>query len=152
MPYAVPDLRAFFLGGWRIVRRVDDTRLGQVGRLTGQSVFAPIDQGLSYDEAGELCFGAYRGQATRRYRFMIDGPGTGAVRHADGSLFHKLDLSSGLADIDHSCGEDHYRGRYRILHQDGFAVTWNVAGPRKRYRMATIYTRQFTGVTTAPAT
>jgi hypothetical protein len=144
MLHPVPDLRVFLLGAWRIVRRIDDTRLRQVGRLTGRGIFETATDGLAYDEAGALCFGNYRGEATRRYLLVMDGPGICTVRHAGGGLFHKLDLSSGRADINHWCGEDRYRGRYRILDQNGFVVAWDVAGPRKRYRMATVYTRQRT--------
>ena len=139
MLYPVKDLRAFLTGSWRIARRIHDARQGMVGRLAGSANFASTSQGLMYDETGLLHFGSYQGEASRRYLFVFDQPGVANVHHADGSLFHLLNLSSGRDDIHHQCGEDHYRGRYRVLDHDRFAASWDVAGPRKRYCMATIY-------------
>ena len=141
MIYPVKDLRAFLAGRWRITRRVQDVRQELTGRLNGRANFTTARQGLLYDETGLLCFGRYRGEAERRYLFAFDGPDAASVHHADGRLFHRLSLMFGRADIHHQCCEDHYRGRYRVLDRDAFAVSWDVAGPRKRYRMATFYNR-----------
>jgi hypothetical protein len=141
MSYPVADLRAFLSGRWRIVRRIGDARLGIVGRLTGHATFTPVPDGLIHDEDGDLRFGVYRGPATRRYHLAIDQPSAGEMHHADGRLFHRLDLASGRAEILHRCGSDQYRGRYRVLHDDCFAVAWHVTGPRKQYRLATLHTR-----------
>jgi hypothetical protein len=139
--HPVKDLRAFLAGPWRITRRIHDVRQHLTGRLTGSATFAPAPQGLMYGEAGLLRFGAYQGEAARRYLFAFDRAGATSVHYADGSLFHPLNLSVGKDDIRHHCGEDHYRGRYRVLNANAFAVSWDVTGPRKRYRMATLYTR-----------
>jgi hypothetical protein len=139
--HPVQDLQAFLTGRWRIARRISDARLGLAGRLAGWADFVPSDDGLIHDEEGDLRFGAYQGPVTRRYHLVIDAPSAGMVRHADGSLFHALDLGSGRADILHRCGEDHYRGRYRVLDQDRFTVSWQVTGPRKQYRLATLHRR-----------
>lgn len=137
----VRDLQAFLTGRWRIVRRISDARAGMTGRLAGWAIFTPSIDGLIHDEMGDLSFGAYRGPVTRRYHLIADNSSTGMVRHADGSLFHALDLASGMADILHSCGEDRYRGRYRVLDRNCFTVSWQVAGPRKQYRLATLHRR-----------
>lgn len=129
------------MGPWRIARRIGDARQGIVGRLTGQVIFTPSADGLIQDEEGSLQFGGYLGPATRRYHLVIDGPSSGMVHHADGSLFHALDLAPGRADILHRCGEDIYRGRYRVLDENRFAVSWQVTGPRKQYRLATLHRR-----------
>jgi hypothetical protein len=139
--HPVHDLRAFLTGSWRIARRVHDIRQGLVGRLAGRGDFAPTLRGLTYGEAGLLRFGNYEGQAARRYLYAFDRPDTADIHHADGSLFHALNLSAGKDDIRHQCGEDHYRGRYRVLEENVFAVSWCVTGPRKCYRMATFYRR-----------
>ena len=141
MSHPVANLRVFLSGQWRIVRRIGDARLGIVGRLTGYATFTQAPDGLIHDETGDLQFGAYRGPATRRYRLAIDQLSAGDMHHADGSLFHRLDLASGRAEILHQCGGDQYRGRYRVLHDGCFAVTWQVTGPRKQYRLATLHTR-----------
>ncbi|HEY2835994.1 MAG TPA: DUF6314 family protein [Rhizomicrobium sp.] len=141
MLYPVQDLRAFLAGPWRIARRIRDIQQGLTGRLTGSASFTPVPQGLTYDEAGLLRFGAYQGEAACRYLFAFDRDDAAQVRHADGSLFHPLNLSTGKDDIRHQCGEDLYLGRYRVLDRNRFVASWDVAGPRKRYRMATLYTR-----------
>jgi len=139
--YPVIDLRVFFTGSWRIARRISDARLGIAGRLIGQATFTPSSDGLVHDERGDLRFCAHVGPAARRYRLVIDRPSEALVRHADGSLFHPLDLTSGMAEISHLCGDDIYRGRYRVLDENRFTVSWQAMGPRKRYRLATLHTR-----------
>jgi hypothetical protein len=141
MPHPVTDLRAFLIGPWRIVRRISDARLGIAGRLTGQAVFTPSADGLTHDEKGDLSFGTHLGPASRRYRLTIGRLSEGVVWHADGSLFHALDLASGGSDILHRCGADMYRGRYRVIDENRFVVSWHVTGPRKRYRLATLHLR-----------
>jgi hypothetical protein len=126
-----------------MARRIHDLRLGMTGRLTGMACLTPCAQGLNYEEAGELQFGAYRGDVTARYRFVIDDGNTGAIAvlFADGRLFHRLDLSSGRDDVLHDCAPDRYRGRYRATGPDGWASSWHIAGPRKRMLIATRYAR-----------
>jgi hypothetical protein len=150
MAFPIHDLRAFLLGSWRISRRIRDFRLGISGRLEGRATIAPVADGLVHEETGELCFGAYQGAATRRYAIAIDGPERAVFYHADGSLFHALDLSSGTADVLHQCGQDHYRGRYRVLHGNCLLVIWHVTGPRKLYRLATRHTRMTQAAIEAP--
>ena len=141
MSYPVQDLRGFLAGQWRIARRIRDARSGIAGRLTGQAIFTPSADGLLHDENGDLRFGAHAGPTTQRYRLTIDAPSQAVVHHADGSMFHLLDLASGRADILHRCGADIYRGRYRVLSGVHFSVSWHVTGPRKQYRLATWYRR-----------
>ena len=137
----VRDLQVFLTGRWRIVRRISDARTDMIGHLMGWAVFAPSTDGLIHDEMGDLSFGAYQGPVTRRYHLIAASPSASMVRHADGSPFHALDLTLGLADILHSCGEDRYRGRYRVLDKNRFTVSWQVTGPRKQYRLATLHRR-----------
>jgi len=139
--HPVRDLRAFLSGKWRIARRIRDVRQGLVGRLTGHGHFATVPAGLVYDEAGLLRFGTYEGKATRRYLFQFDKPDAARVCHADGSLFHALDLCRGKDEVHHQCAEDHYRGRYHVLDENRFVTSWDVTGPRKRYRAATVFLR-----------
>lgn len=112
-----------------------------MGRLEGQGDFMPAPKGLAYEEKGLLHFGGYQGDAARRYLFAFAGSDLAQVHHADGGFFHTLRLSSGKDDIRHPCGEDWYRGRYRVLDRNNFVVSWDVTGPRKAYRMATFYRR-----------
>jgi hypothetical protein len=146
MACPIHDLRGFLTGSWRISRRVRDFRLGICGRLEGRMTIAPDPGGLVQDEAGWLRFGGHQGGATSRYLIGIERPTQASIRHADGRPFHALDLSTGIADIQHQCAEDHYRGRYRVLHPDSYLVTWHVTGPRKHYRLATRHVRMAPGI------
>ncbi|MBV8651678.1 MAG: hypothetical protein JO255_09445 [Alphaproteobacteria bacterium] len=141
MACPVEDLREFLLGSWRISRRIYDARLGLRGHLEGSAAFTPSPGGLVYEEAGRLRFGAYEGEAAQRFRFAIEPGAAATVHRADGSLFHRLELSSGTADIVHDCGADRYCGRYRVLDEDRLRIVWHVTGPRKRYRMTTLHWR-----------
>lgn len=136
-----PSLACYFSGAWRITRRICDRLAGESGRVNGVVRFAPEADGLRYDETGEMRFGTYRGEVAQSYLFAFDGDAVANVRYADGRFFHRLDLSSGAADVAHHCGADLYRGRYRVLGADRWALSWQVTGPRKDYLMSTRYER-----------
>jgi hypothetical protein len=138
--HPVSDLRQFFVGSWRIRRRIADRRLGIGGRMTGKGVFCADAEGLRYHETGRLQFGAYDGPVCRDYLVSL----AGAIAHfqeRDGRHLFQIDLSAGFATIFHHCVSDCYRGRYRVMHEDRFSVCWNVEGPRKNYRMLSIHSR-----------
>jgi hypothetical protein len=139
--FHVPDAAAFLAGKWRIARRVRDLRLGESGSVVGKVCFHPMPGGLSYDEQGVLRFGAYLGEVTARYRFMQTEYGAMSVHFADGRLFHKFDLSSGVAEVAHDCAPDQYLGRYRALGPDSWTLAWRIRGPRKDMLIGTRYAR-----------
>lgn len=141
MPYPIPDLTRFLVGPWRIERRIADLHSGMTGRLTGQARFVQAPGGLRYDERGTLAFGAYRGAASQSYWFALDRLGAAEVQLGDGRPFYRLDLSSGRADVVHSCPPDHYKGRYRVGSRHRWTLTWLIRGPRKRVLIGTRYAR-----------
>jgi hypothetical protein len=140
---AVADLRAFLTGTWRIARMVKDARSGQNGGFDGIALFAPLpDGGLLLTESGTMRLGGYSGPAEQTYRYAFpDGPGRAEVFRHDGTPFHDLDLTAGSAEAVHHCGDDLYRGKFRVLGPDEWAVEWSVSGPRKDYHMVTRHTR-----------
>jgi hypothetical protein len=145
--HPVRDLLGFLRGGRIITRQIEDGRNDAFGRLDGIARFAPTPFGLCYDEEGELTLGAHRGTASQRYLFASAGSGMAGrpamveVRFADGRPFYSLDLASGAAAVTHACGDDYYRGRYRVLDDNRFILAWRVSGPRKRLRLATRFVR-----------
>jgi len=140
MAWPVRDLGAFLKGEWRLSRRIRDLRLMLRGQLDGHASVTVMTKGLLLSETGRLAFGEHVSDASQRYR-IIFGSECAQVFRADGSRFHDLDLSSGTARILHHCGEDLYRGRYRVTDDDHYSVGWRVIGPRKNYRMASLYSR-----------
>jgi hypothetical protein len=138
--WPVRDLGAFLHGEWRLFRRIHDLRLAQRGRLEGRASVTAAATGLRLEERGRLVFGSHVSDAAQHYRIVLGDVGAQVFR-ADGSHFHDLDLSSGSARILHRCGHDLYRGRYRALNRDAYCVAWRVIGPRKNYRMTSLYNR-----------
>ena len=136
------DFCDYFAGSWRLRRRIRDDRLGIVGRFIGTARFTPIAAGLAYEEAGRLSFAAHEGEARQRYLWLTEGLAVPELRFADGRLFHRLDLSSGTAEVAHECGADRYRGRYLVRGADRWVQLWTIAGPRKALRLTTLFVRE----------
>lgn len=109
--------------------------------MDGIACFAPAPWGLSYEEQGILEMGAYRGEATRRYRFTSCQGSRAEILFDDGAPFHTVDLATGRADAVHHCGDDLYEGRYQVLSRDQWTLDWRVTGPRKALSISTQYTR-----------
>jgi Family of unknown function (DUF6314) len=142
MHLPVHDLAGYFGGPWSLIRRIADRRSGATGRFKGRATFAPTPYGLRYDERGTLIHGSFRGEATRSLRFLTSGHSAVAdVRFDDGRPFHAFDLSSGITDVEHDCGSDRYRGRYRLCGRNSWALDWRVEGPRKRMLIGARYVR-----------
>lgn len=110
-------------------------------RLHGQARFLPFRGGLLLEERGAIASGAYQGEATRRYRLCLEDTGAARVCFEDGAAFHRLDLSSGVALVQHECGPDRYEGRYRVLGPDTWLLSWRVTGPRKRQLITSRFAR-----------
>ena len=140
MAWPVRDLRAFLQGEWRLSRRIHDLRLALRGRFDGRASVTAATDSLLLKETGRFAFGGHVSDASQNYRIVWEGAAARVFR-ADGSTFHDLDLSSGWARILHRCGDDLYRGRYRVTDDGHFIVAWRVTGPRKDYRMASLYSR-----------
>lgn len=141
MTLPLTSLGDYFAGHWQIVRRVLDKRANATARLEGCAVFTTAAAGLRYDETGILRFGAHEGPAAQNYLYVPRGSAA-EVRFGDGRFFHAVDLASGRAETEHLCGEDFYRGRYRLLGPDCWWLAWAVTGPRKDYLMATRHLRK----------
>ncbi len=127
-------------GRWSVRRDVCDHRLGLRGAFTGVAVFTRTDAGLTWSERGHMRFSAYDGPAFRDLVVVAAGDGW-EVRFPDGRLFHPLDLSTGVCDAVHPCGEDVYRGRYVLETPDRLTVAWRVSGPEADESLDAVYDR-----------
>eukprot|EP01132_Coremiostelium_polycephalum_P003986 gene3986-4987_t len=55
-------------------------------------------------------------------------------------LLHSLDfINSSLAMGHHLCGSDHYDATYQFISPREFKLTYSVVGPRKNYKISTIF-------------
>jgi hypothetical protein len=137
-PHRGPDRLAAFAGRWRVAREIADAR-GPDGQFAGAAVFAPAPGGLAYHETGTLTLGGQRFEAARRYLWTEPAPGELLVLFPDGRPFHALTLAP-RATAAHDCPPDDYRLAFDFTGWPVWQVTHRVTGPRKDYRMHTVYT------------
>lgn len=141
------DWRAYFIGGWRMERRIDDRRAGRAGAAVGEAVIADIGDAATAicTEALTIDYGGQRfaGEQTMHWRFDdADGP---TLFSRDGRLLVTLrfrqDGGRARASFSHDCGEDLYEGVAEIGDESSWRLVWNVRGPRKDYTLDTLYFR-----------
>lgn len=131
-----------FAGVWRLDRRIDDRRAGVTGRFAGQAELTPAGAGLAYVERGLLVLGtAAPMTAERRYLWAPGEGGRIAVSFADGRAFHSFDPGAGTAEAAHWCDPDAYRVSYDFTGWPVWRAVWEVRGPRKDYRMESLFRR-----------
>jgi hypothetical protein len=140
-PFPVDDLAKFLCGEWRLARRLVALDTLHSGTAEGRVNFRLLGDGLEYRETAEVYFAGHRGRATREYRYRLVEPGCAEVRFADGRLFHGLDLRRGHWRAEHVCGEDVYRGSFRVLGPGLWVARWRIRGPRKNLRIMSVYER-----------
>jgi hypothetical protein len=131
------DLFAFE-GSWRLSRRIEDNRAGLTGRLEGEARFAPGQGGLVLTETGLLRYGEGAPlQAERRYLWRAEADGI-AVFFEDGRPFHWF--SEARSAASHDCPPDLYTVSYDFGDwPESWSALWQVSGPRKDYRMESLY-------------
>lgn len=136
------------VGRWTLRRRILDRMSGRWLSGAGEAVWRPAEEtggapgALDFMETLRLGEG---GDAFRGYRYRFEG-GRAVVDHADGTPFVRVDLEAARAgrpaDVTHVCGADRYRGRFRFDSAGALWIAWDVRGPRKDYRLATVYRRE----------
>lgn len=130
-----------FLGPWRLFRAIED-RLGPPRTFEGTATFTPQGDALRYEESGLLRLGDGPAlAATRRYLWAWDAQGV-AVLFPDGRPFHRFTPQGAAPGTDHPCGPDLYRVLYDFTAFPLWTATWEVAGPRKSYRLRARYARE----------
>ncbi len=141
----MPDIARFLLGDWQVTRLGWDGVAARTMRLRGTARFSTCAVGLLFEERGMIAVGAYRGEAARRTLFQIESASVAAVCFEDGRPFHRLDLETGLARVQHDCPPDWYEGRYRVLAPTCWLLSWRVIGPRKDQVIASRFSRSANG-------
>jgi hypothetical protein len=122
-----------FEGAWVFTREVVEAG-GRTAQVTGRAVWASDGIGLRYSETGEM---RLPGHAPMRVERSYHWDGDLGVVFADGRFFHHVPPEGGATA--HWCDPDQYDGAYEFTDWPVFSVTWRVRGPRKDYRMVTIY-------------
>ena len=100
----------------------------------------PEAGGYAYAEEGTLIQpDAPPMTAKRAYCWrLVDG--RVAVAFPDGRPFHAFDLTP-VAEAFHLCDPDTYRVAYDFRDWPVWRADWRVTGPRKDYRMVSVYRR-----------
>ncbi|WP_455385467.1 DUF6314 family protein [Acidihalobacter prosperus] len=142
VPFPVDDLIVFLNGDWVLHRRLVSLEPRQSGAAQGEANFRLSGDGLDYRETADVRFAGHAGRASREYRYRLIDQGCAEVFFADGRPFHRLDLRRGRWRVEHVCGEDVYRGSFRVLGPGLWVVRWKVRGPRKNLRITSVYERR----------
>ncbi|WP_299041000.1 DUF6314 family protein [uncultured Tateyamaria sp.] len=128
-------LLADFEGVWTIARTITP-KAGAAAQFDGTARWTGGRDRSDYTETGTLRMdGTAPMQAERRYLWLADL----SVFFDDGRFFHKVPAAGGRTQ--HFCDPDTYTGTYDFADWPVFRVTWDVRGPRKEYRMTSVFTR-----------
>ena len=129
-------LLEWLAGDWSVAREINDG----AGSYRGRASFTPQPGGtLRWHETGALTLD---GATVATHRTLtIDT--AGQVSFDDGRPFHHLALVDGGCDAFHPCAPDEYRGRYEVIGDDAFDLTWRVHGPGRDDTIHSRYTRSF---------
>jgi len=130
-----------FEGLWDLHRHIYDLDSEWLGKFDGQAKFAVTKKGLHYREEGKLQFGGLTAMtATRDYDWEFPESGLIRLRFADGRHFHDFDPSEGRPRATHYCDPDEYDVTYDLRKWPEWRAEWRVEGPKKDYRMVSMYT------------
>jgi len=125
-----------FAGEWLISRKITDDK-GPDASFTGVACFNAHDGGLQLEETGQMHLGGQSFNATRRYIWRAQGAEI-AVYFDDGRFFHRFQPGATVAAA-HWCHPDDYRVIYDFDRWPEWRSTWRVTGPRKAYRMESLF-------------
>jgi len=139
----------FLEGKWSIRRRFEGTYSGE---FTGEATFAPDkDDGSVYhyaEQGGLTDAEGQRFDAKQSYRYRLSEGQLQVLKReaSDWIVMHDLDFRNddGIATASHRhlCGQDDYATVYRVDLSGNLEVDYRVSGPKKDYRIHSLYTRQ----------
>ncbi|MEM9708709.1 MAG: DUF6314 family protein [Pseudomonadota bacterium] len=138
---ALPRAMTAFEGRWSVAREILQAS-GQRGHFEGEATLGPIGPGrLAYREEGTLRLdGGTPFFATRSYIWR-DAKGAVEVSFDDGRPFHSFPLACPTHETVHLCPPDRYQVAYDFSQWPVWETEWQVEGPRKAYRMRTVFRR-----------
>src|SRR5699024_706990 len=122
--YPITDLSKFLRGSWDLARDIVGADGAVAGRFAGVGVFTVREGLLYYEESGRLRIGDRRSEATRSLRYRPERAEYCTVWFDDGHFFHDLRLGSGIWQVGHPCGQDHYGGTFEVFDSDQWRQSW----------------------------
>lgn len=145
----IVDTLGFLRGTWVIARSIEDRRTGTRGSFKGTATLTEVPIGgdaalearAHYAEVGELRFGSHSGQARRTLEYRRLDDVTVMIYFANGRPFVDLDLSTGVWQSTHLCGDDRHEIATFVRSGNAMQERWRVQGPMTNYEAVTIHTR-----------
>jgi len=134
-----------FAGDWSLYRHIFDLDSQWLGRFEGLATLSEEGghDGLAYFEQGKLQFGGLTAiDATRKYYWQFPNEDRIDVTFDDHRSFHHFDPNTNRSDATHFCDPDTYDVTYDFTNWPIWRVEWRVEGPRKDYRMVSVYSPQ----------
>ncbi len=129
-----------FQGKWTLFRHIFDLDSQWLGKFEGLAELSPDGDGLEYYEEGHLQFGGLHAiKATRRYFWAFPSPERVEVSFEDGKPFHFFLPDAARSEDTHFCDPDTYDATYDFTNWPIWRVEWRVEGPKKDYRMVSVY-------------
>tara|TARA_R100000687_G_scaffold19296_1_gene15716 strand:- start:5673 stop:6137 length:465 start_codon:yes stop_codon:yes gene_type:complete len=133
-----PSCLTDFVGAWQLSRQILQQR-GETFSFEGQANFNWSASELIYHESGVVTAPDGRELQAQRSYFWQQTGGKLAVLFDDKRFFHSF--SAADPNAQHLCGDDHYVVNYNFDHWPLWESRWQVTGPRKDYKMISVYRR-----------
>lgn len=141
----------YFLGSWRVSKRVLDERLGRTAEMAGHCVFEPAQAvELRQCETVQTMLDGQSYPAVQTYFWRFDSKSSVVLWFSDRRFFCAADLGAPPSDapirpaqaaLRHDCPPDSYKGVLAVDGDDRWRLQWRVTGPRKNYHLDAVYQR-----------
>ena len=129
------------IGEWIIRRNIEDKLNKRNFILSGKAIFTTEDNIFYYKETGVIKSDNFESKAHQDYTWIMR-PNSWKINFSDGSYFHDLELENTKQEVYYKCGNDIYKGRFKLNIPKEYEVIWNVSGPHKNYISHTCYNRE----------
>lgn len=141
-----------FIGWWDFERTIMDYTSGSQIKANGSVEFTKLsDNRLMYHERGTLLLGNKEISFSRKYYYCLE-PNHISIYFADGvnygQLFQALvvdfEQSPAMAQAEHLCINDMYRGTFLFYNGGRFKNTFRIKGPNKDQLIDSTFTKRYT--------
>ncbi|HBN22020.1 MAG TPA: hypothetical protein DD412_02130 [Holosporales bacterium] len=118
-----------FKGSWRFERNVKGL-FPQPLDFEGRAQFVQKDAYRFYEESGAYALNDQQIDFATSYLYQFVDQTHCRVLFSDQRFFYELTQSP--QNIEHLCGQDHYKGHFEQLSKDHWRLNWHISGPRKK--------------------